>query len=211
MSSKKLSPWLKKLPNRLTYLRIICIPFIVYLLTLSSVGEESIFFWRITPEIPTVTDIIAATLFALAAITDFFDGYIARRYNIETTLGKLLDPLADKLLVVAALIILVEKHRLFGWIAVFLIVRDLAINAIRLSAIEDGIHIASSALGKYKTFFLDIGIFCLIIYGWLIYIPFHIVGAVFVILAVISSFLSALQYLAIYAINLNKPQSKNKK
>lgn len=185
--------WLQRLPNRLTVLRIIAIPIIVVLLQQGAA--------RIPGEVfvPSWTDQVAAILFAAAAATDFFDGWIARRYNVQTLLGKLLDPLADKLLVVAALIILVGLHRLPSWIAVVLIVRDLGINAIRLAAHEDGHSIPSSLLGKSKTTLLDIGITGVIVGGTLWSFPFYTLGHLFVWAALIASVVSAIQYLTEYA------------
>jgi CDP-diacylglycerol--glycerol-3-phosphate 3-phosphatidyltransferase len=206
-----MSPWLQKLPNRLTFLRIFAIPVVIYLLTFSASGEEKLLFWKTAPLIPSTLDIIAAILFGLAACTDILDGYIARKFNIETTLGKLLDPLADKLLVVSTMVLLVETHRLNGVIAVILIVRDLGINAIRLAAHEDGIHIASNWVGKVKTIFLDIGIAGLIVNGWILNIPFHLIGPAFIYLALLASILSAIQYLVQYAKYLKQiePQKPN--
>lgn len=195
--------WLRKLPNRLTYFRIFCIPLIVYLLTFEQNTDTKLYFWQTVPQTVTATDLIAALIFALAALTDLLDGWIARRYHIETMLGKLLDPLADKLLIVSALIILVEKHRMAGWVAVILIVRDLGINAVRIAAMDDGIHIPSSFLGKMKTTLLDVGIIGLIIYSPLFSVPFHLFGHTFVYLALTTSVISGGQYLWFYYKELN--------
>ncbi len=201
---KPISLFLRKLPNRLTFLRILCIPIVVYLMTFGDIAEETWRFWNVKPLTPSTTDILAAIVFAVAAITDFFDGYVARKFQIETMLGKLLDPLADKLLVVSAMIILVEKHRMEGWIAVIIIVRDLGINAIRLAALDEGIQISSNFIAKTKTTFLDIGIVGLTIYGFYGYIPFHYVGHIFMVLALGASLISAAQYLTDYAIQLKR-------
>lgn len=204
MASKEISPWLRKLPNRLTYLRILCIPVVVYLMTYGLLADGTWQIWNVVPLPPSLTDIIAAIVFSIAAITDFFDGWIARKYQIETMLGKLLDPLADKLLVVSAMIILVEKHRMEGWIAVILIVRDLGINAIRLAALDEGIQIPSNFIGKTKTAFQDIGILGLIIYGYLWKIPFHYIGHICMALALAVSLISGGQYLFDYGNQLKK-------
>ncbi len=206
---KKISPWLEKLPNRLTFLRILCIPIVVYLMTYGDIAIETWQFWDVKPISPSSTDIFAAIVFFLAAATDFFDGLIARRFHIETMLGKLLDPLADKLLVVSAMIILVEKHRMEGWIAVILIVRDLGINAIRLAAHEDGINIPSNFIGKTKTAFLDVGIIGLIVYGNIWKIPFHYLGHVSIACALAVSLISAGQYLFSYAAQLKLKTSQS--
>ncbi|BBH51903.1 CDP-diacylglycerol--glycerol-3-phosphate 3-phosphatidyltransferase [Fluviispira sanaruensis] len=201
---ENLPNWLKKLPNRLTYLRILCIPIVVYLMSMGEVAPSASHFFIIQPITPSASDIAAAIVFSIAAITDFFDGWIARKFRVETVLGKLLDPLADKLLVVSAMIILVEKHRMDGVIAVIIIVRDLGINAIRLSAIDEGIQIPSNFIGKTKTTFQDIGIVGLTVCGPLLFIPFHYIGQAFILLALAASVLSAGQYLFNYAMQLKK-------
>ena len=122
-------------PNALTMLRIVAVPVIVVAL----LGE--------TPN----GDVIAAVVFALAALTDGVDGYIARRRREETTFGTLMDPLADKLLVVAALISLVSLDRLAAWVAMVIIARELAVTGLRSLAAEKGVVIAASWLGKAKT------------------------------------------------------------
>lgn len=185
--------WLMRLPNQLTWLRIACIPVVV---TLLLEGQP------VVPGQPFETqlvDIWAAVIFGIAAGTDFFDGWLARRFGAQTVLGKLLDPLADKLLVVASMIILVEKQRLAGWIAVVLIVRDLAINAIRLSALDDKIVIESSEMGKAKTLFLDFGIAGLMVHGTLWGIPWLWIGHISIGVALATSLLSAALYLQGYA------------
>ena len=193
--------WLQKLPNQLTFLRILCIPIVVYLLIYSQdapVVAFNLYFFKTSVITPGLIEIIAGWVFGLAALTDFFDGWIARRFKTETILGRLLDPLADKLLVVSCLIILVEKHRLFGWVAALLIVRDLAMNAIRISALDDGILIPSNSLGKLKTVFQTLGIIGLIVYGQHWGLPFNLIGYGFIFLAVVVSIVSAVQYLTSY-------------
>jgi len=122
-------------PNILTVLRILMIPVIVVAL-LNETDEG---------------DVIAAALFAIAALTDGLDGYIARRHRQETTFGKLMDPLADKLLVTAALISLVSLDRLAAWVAMVIIAREFAVTGLRSVAAERGIVISASWQGKVKT------------------------------------------------------------
>ncbi len=107
-------------------------------------------------------DVIAAIVFALAALTDGLDGYIARRRKQVTTFGKLMDPLADKLLVIAALISLVSLDRLAAWVAMVIIARELAVTGLRSVAAERGVVIAASWMGKVKTALQIAAIFCLI-------------------------------------------------
>jgi CDP-diacylglycerol--glycerol-3-phosphate 3-phosphatidyltransferase len=96
-------------------------------------------------------DVIAAVVFALASLTDFVDGYIARARAEITTFGKLMDPLADKLLIVAALISLVSLHRLAAWVAMVIITRELAVTVLRLGATQAGVVMGASMFGKVKT------------------------------------------------------------
>ncbi len=123
------------LPNVLTVLRIMLVPALVVAL----LGN--------TPD----GDVIAAVVFALASLTDFVDGYLARARDSITTFGKLMDPLADKLLVVAALISLVSLHRLAAWVAMVIITRELAVTVLRLGATQAGVVMAASTFGKIKT------------------------------------------------------------
>jgi CDP-diacylglycerol--glycerol-3-phosphate 3-phosphatidyltransferase len=186
--------WLKRLPNQLTALRILCIPLVVWLMIQGAHYEDGM------PFQVTVYDAWASVIFSLAAITDFFDGWLARRFNVETLFGKLLDPLADKLLVVSALIILVDKHRMEGWIAVILIVRDLGINAIRIAALEENIDVPSSWLGKTKTFLIDFAIGFLAVNGTIGgFLPCREIGQAFLWAALFASVVSAVQYLVGYA------------
>jgi CDP-diacylglycerol---glycerol-3-phosphate 3-phosphatidyltransferase len=123
------------LPNALTLLRILAVPVVVVAL----LGE--------TPN----GDALAAAVFALAAATDGLDGYFARSRGAVTTFGKLMDPLADKLLVTAALVSLVSLDRLEAWVAMVIIAREIAVTGLRAIAAERGIVIAASWLGKVKT------------------------------------------------------------
>ncbi len=123
------------LPNVLTLLRILAVPVVVVAL----LGE--------TPN----GDALAAGVFALAAATDGLDGYFARSRDAVTTFGKLMDPLADKLLVTGALVSLVSLHRLEAWVAMVIIAREIAVTGLRAIAAERGIVIAASWLGKLKT------------------------------------------------------------
>jgi CDP-diacylglycerol---glycerol-3-phosphate 3-phosphatidyltransferase len=133
-------------PNLLTVARILAVPVIVVAL----LNE--------TPN----GDTLAAIVFALAAITDGLDGYIARSRGHVTTFGKLMDPIADKLLIVAALIALVELGRLAAWVAMVIIAREFAVTGLRMVAAEQGIVIAASWLGKLKTILQVAAVFALI-------------------------------------------------
>ncbi len=134
------------LPNALTVLRILLVPVVVVALL---------------DETPS-GDVIAAAVFALAALTDGLDGYIARRREQITTFGKLMDPLADKLLITAALVSLVSLDRLAAWVAMVIIAREFAVTGLRSVAAERGAVIAASWLGKVKTGLQVLAIFALI-------------------------------------------------
>jgi CDP-diacylglycerol---glycerol-3-phosphate 3-phosphatidyltransferase len=123
------------LPNMLTVLRIMLVPALVVALLGNTPGG----------------DVLAAIVFALASLTDFVDGYLARARAEITTFGKLMDPLADKLLIVAALISLVSLHRLAAWVAMVIITRELAVTVLRLGATQAGVVLAASTFGKVKT------------------------------------------------------------
>jgi CDP-diacylglycerol---glycerol-3-phosphate 3-phosphatidyltransferase len=123
------------LPNVLTVLRIMLVPVLVVAL----LGN--------TP----AGDVLAAVVFALASLTDFIDGYLARARDSITTFGKLMDPLADKLLIVGALLSLVSLHRLEGWVAMVIIARELAVTMLRVNATQSGVVMGASMFGKVKT------------------------------------------------------------
>jgi CDP-diacylglycerol--glycerol-3-phosphate 3-phosphatidyltransferase len=125
------------IPNFLTVLRILLVPVIVVALL-----DE-------TPN----GDALAAGIFAIAAFTDGLDGYLARHRGSVTTFGKLMDPIADKLLIIAPLISLVSLDRIPAWVAMVIIAREFAVTALRMVAAEQGVVIAASSLGKLKTVF----------------------------------------------------------
>lgn len=130
--------------NQLTTIRIVMVPFFMYALL---AGHE----------------FIAAVLFGLAAFTDFLDGYLARKYNLVTNLGKLLDPLADKVLVMAAFVCLVELGEIPAWPVVIIISREMIISIFRAVAASEGVVIAASFWGKLKTNTQMAAVICLIL------------------------------------------------
>lgn len=138
------------LPNKLTLLRIFMIPFFIYFL-LAQGGENNTY------------RIIAAVLFIVASLTDLLDGNIARKYNLVTNFGKFMDPLADKLLVCSALIALIELKQLPAWMVIVIISREFIISGFRLVASDNGIVIAASYWGKWKTTFQMVAVVLLIV------------------------------------------------
>ena len=136
------------LPNKLTILRTVMIPFfILFLYTDWFHGYDKI---------------IAAVIFIAASLTDMLDGKIARKYNLVTNFGKFMDPLADKLLVCSAMICLVEMGRIPAWIVIVIISREFIISGFRLVAADNGIVIAASYWGKFKTTFQMIAVILMI-------------------------------------------------
>lgn len=135
------------LPNKLTIFRVILIPFFIVAL--------------LVPGIPA-GNWIALAIFIVASLTDLLDGKIARKYNLVTNFGKFMDPLADKLLVCSALICLVELSRIPSWMVVIIIAREFTISGFRLIAADNGVVIAASYWGKFKTTFQMIAV-CLMI------------------------------------------------
>ncbi len=125
------------LPNKLTVLRAVMIPFFVAFMLVEIV--------------PGYDKWIALAIFCVASFTDFLDGHIARKYNLVTNFGKFMDPLADKLLVGAAIICLIPQGRIAAWIVVVIISREFIISGFRLVASDNGIVIAASPWGKFKT------------------------------------------------------------
>lgn len=165
------------LPNKLTVLRIIMVPFFVFFMLTNAGGAANK--W------------IALVLFCAASLTDLLDGKIARKYNLVTNFGKFMDPLADKLLVCSAMICLVEMEKLAAWIVIVIISREFIISGFRLIASDNGIVIAASYWGKFKTVFQMAMIIVLIMdIGGV----FDLIGAVLVWIALALTIISLLDY-----------------
>ena len=124
-------------PNKLTIARMIIVPFLVIFLLPGWGGEANRY--------------ISLTLFVVASVTDWFDGYLARKNNLVTNFGKFMDPLADKLLVCSAMICMIDLKRLSAWFVIIIIAREFIISGFRLIAAENGIVIAANYWGKFKT------------------------------------------------------------
>lgn len=161
-------------PNKLTTLRMIMVPFFIMAFYYEiSIGKSAL--------------IIATTLFAIASLTDFLDGYLARKYNLVTNFGKFMDPLADKILVAAALICLVQAGRVEAWMVVLIISREYAISILRAIAASSGNVIAASNGGKAKTVSQMVAILML-----MLSIPY---GMIVMYVAVALTFYSGVDYL----------------
>ena len=180
-------------PNKLSLTRLIITPIMMFFYLASFIQYGKF---------------IAAGLFILGAITDFLDGYIARKYNMVTNLGKFLDPIADKLLVTTALILVATDGTIpspFGVIALVIVVaRDLAVDMLRMVASTNGTVIAANKFGKYKTFSQDIALPILIVFAGLVEISankvlcdvFMWTGFAFLAVAIFMTILSMIVYIA---------------
>ncbi|SNB45857.1 CDP-diacylglycerol--glycerol-3-phosphate 3-phosphatidyltransferase [Geobacter sp. DSM 9736] len=187
MPSAERTIW--NLPNILTLMRIAAIPVLVILLLSPS---RTAGFW-------------AAALFAAASVTDWLDGYFARRMGIETVFGKFLDPIADKLIVMTALIMIIPFGRVPAWMVLVILGREIIITGLRGIASSEGIVIAASNLGKFKTIFQLVAIIGLLLhfdYHWFfsidhpyLFVNMHNVGMFYLWIATIITIWSGVDYL----------------
>ena len=189
------------LPNLLTMGRVVAIPFFVWLLDTPTPVRG---FW-------------ACIVFTLAALTDMLDGYLARKLGVVSVLGKFLDPLADKLIVMAALVWLVPMGRIQAWVVVLLLARELSVQGLRSVAASEGVVIGAGQEGKTKTALQMIGIIALLL-GF----PYHLsyagldlgvvdlvhVGRTLVYLSLLFSFASAAQYVRLFAAAVEAKEAK---
>lgn len=170
--------WIKQLPNQLTLLRIAIIPLFILL----------------APWDNPALNYFSGFLFMFASITDWFDGFLARTFKAESSLGAILDPIADKLLVGAALVVLAARYQNYSPIFAILMIREIGISGLRLIALERGVTVSVSNLGKIKTVLLDTSITCFAVgtnlFGW----PWMEVGFITLVLGTILSLYSAWQY-----------------
>lgn len=195
------------LPNRITMIRIILSAFIIAILIFpfDAAGITTLKLFVNESIVIDVKYLIVGVLFIIASLTDFIDGYIARKYNMVTDLGKMLDAIADKILVNSVLIILATTGFISPIIPVVIVCRDTFVNTIKMIAGNKGRVVAAIKSGKLKTIFMMIGISLTLFYN----MPFELwnirVSDVFLILACVLSIVSAAQY-----YNLNKKYiSKN--
>lgn len=170
------------LPNKLTIFRVILIPFFVFFL--------------LAPYFPEYGKYIATAIFIVASLTDMADGKIARKYNLVTNFGKFMDPLADKLLVCSAMICLVDLKLIPVWVVLIIISREFIISGFRLVASDNGIVIAASYWGKFKTTFQMLMVIVIIFninlqLGWL-----NVLGTILIYVALVLTVVSLIDYIA---------------
>ena len=189
------------LPNLLTFARILMIPLCLWYLDRDTPRAG---FW-------------SAIIFALAAVTDLLDGYLARKLNVVSVLGKMIDPLADKLIVMATLVWMVPMGRMPTWVVIVLLAREFSVTALRSVAASEGVIISAGQEGKTKTALQMIGIIALLV-GY----PYHLtyfgidlgvvdcvhVGRVLVYLSLVFSVASAAQYIGLFAQAVEAKEEK---
>ena len=167
------------LPNKLTLFRVILIPFFVFFL--------------LAPYFEGYGNYVAVVIFIIASITDFLDGKIARKYNLVTNFGKFMDPLADKLLVSSALISLIALNKIPAWIVIVIIAREFIISGFRLVAADNGVVIAASYWGKFKTTFQMIMVIVLILN--IKTTLFYYIGNILIVIATALTIISLIDYI----------------
>jgi CDP-diacylglycerol--glycerol-3-phosphate 3-phosphatidyltransferase len=192
---KKSFPWLPDLtekgarlnfPNIITLLRVTIIPVLFFLLF--SPGRNG--------------SLIIAGLFILAALTDLLDGYLARKYEIVTVMGKFLDPIADKLIVNTAMILMIPIGRISAWIVAIIIIRDFVVDGIRAISQSEGFVIQASRLGKQKTLCQVFAVSALMIHYPFLGADAHVVGTVILYIALVLSVTSGIDYLIKFYKNI---------
>jgi len=165
-------------PNTLTLFRVVAVPIVVVLMIFEN----------------RITAALAAVFFSAAAVTDYLDGYLARLRGLETTLGKVMDPVADKLLVSSTFIMLAAHHWIPAWIVCIIVGRELAVTGLRNLIAGSGEDVGASGLGKYKTGFQIAAAIPLLVHYPILGIDVHAIGTVFLIGALIFTVWSGADY-----------------
>jgi len=178
MAKKEKPLGLWNIPNLLSIFRLLAIPFVVFFLFFPG----------------PLASFMAALIFSLASLTDLLDGYIARQQKTETPIGKLLDPMADKLLITSAMIMLISLERIPAWIVVLIVGREIAITGLRGIASVQGIVIAASKWGKAKTVLQSIALIGLLLHYEYLGIDFHLLGMILLVIALLITLWSGLDY-----------------
>ena len=184
------------LPNKLTLFRIILIPAMVTIAYIPALNDGTLMIGAMT-----LANFINVIIFIVASLTDFLDGYIARKYNLVTTFGKFADPLADKLLVISAMVVLCTQIEAYapeytwfipGWVIIVILCREFIVSGIRLVAVERGNVIAAGLLGKIKTFTTMVALSVLFFYQ--LHPVIGYIGAGLMYVALIFTILSGVEY-----------------
>lgn len=188
---------LSAIPNLLTAFRFMVVPFLLFCLQ---------------PDVEEWLALVGFGLFVLGAITDYLDGFLARRWEVQTSFGKLMDPLADKILITAALIMLIPMGRVSAVVAFLILARELIITGLRGVAASSGLVIAASGLGKWKTFIQIVALATLMFPLGILPIPhLHEIGRLILYVALFLTLASGAEYIAKFykLYTYNPPELKN--
>jgi CDP-diacylglycerol--glycerol-3-phosphate 3-phosphatidyltransferase len=205
MAMEKNDLEIDNLPNRLTFFRMLMIPVVV----------TALYFSEETP--PSLSQFqgyfghIACWIFVIASITDFLDGYIARKRNIVTVFGSFLDPIADKFLVVSGLLMLLALDRVHPVVVIILVLREMYMTSLRLLALTEEVEIPVSSLGKWKTASQMVAMPMLMIYENFLGMNLPLIGTVLIYISAILSFWSALRYSVSMIRKLKAKRAEKKK
>ena len=184
------------LPNKLTLFRILLIPAMVTIAYIPVLNDGSVMIGAMT-----LANFINVIIFIVASLTDFLDGYLARKYNLVTTFGKFADPLADKLLVISAMVVLCTQIQEYapdytwfipGWVIIVILCREFIVSGIRLVAVERGNVIAAGLMGKIKTFTTMVALSVLFFYQ--LHPVIGYIGAGLMYVALLFTILSGVEY-----------------
>jgi CDP-diacylglycerol--glycerol-3-phosphate 3-phosphatidyltransferase len=193
------------LPNRLTFFRLLMIPVVVLTLYFSSETPE----WL--KPYHSYLGHIACWIFVVASITDFLDGYIARKRNIVTVFGSFLDPIADKFLVVSALIMLMGLDRVHPVVVIILVLREMYMTSLRLLAMSEGVDVPVSDMGKWKTTIQMVATPMLMVYDDFLGLDLPVIGTALMYVAALLSLWSALKYSLSMFKKLQEKRAEKKK
>lgn len=193
------------LPNRITFFRMLMIPVVV--LVLYFTDDTPTFLLAYQPWLGHV----ACWIFVVASLTDWLDGYIARKRNIVTVFGSFLDPIADKFLVVSSLIMLLALDRVHPIVVIILVVREMYMTSLRLLALTEGVDVPVSSLGKWKTGSQMVAIPMLMIYDDFLWMNLPLIGTILIYISAVLSLWSALLYSLHMIAKLKEKRAEKKR
>lgn len=193
------------LPNRLTFFRMLMIPVVVSALYFSGAPSEWILPYQ------KILGHVACWVFVVASLTDWLDGYIARKRNIVTVFGSFLDPIADKFLVVSSIIMLMSLNRIHAIIVIMLVLREMYMTSLRLLALSEEVDVPVSSMGKWKTGTQMVAIPMLMIWDEFLWMNMSLLGTILLYISVLLSLWSALLYSLSMIKKLKAKRAEKKK
>ncbi len=189
------------IPNYISFLRVALIPIIIIMMAFQQPVDS--------PKFHPVLAYCSAFLFVLAGISDLFDGWAARKMQIVGTFGKFLDPVADKLIHMAVMIMLIPLQELPAWLVILFLVRELSITALRSIAAGEGMILAADVWGKKKTALLNIALTCFLLPAKFVYLNTRTVGWVVLIMALVVSLGSGYNYVLQFMKHVQSKEGKS--